>query len=673
MSRLLAALAACLALFPHDTIQSPASPLAPLGQRQEDGLVSSSTFLRRAYHKSEILDGWLYIDGGEFSYRTSTGIKYQYSTSLLAIDLSQDFTGASVKMISTPKPLGAPSLRQGGLWVDRTQKALYLGFAGSHSAFPDRADSPRGLWSFTPDSKGSGNFSNLNGTGPAWFLENPRPFDGLYASGAGAGYFFGGFEGDKPDIEGVNVADEIPTSGMLTYDFKAKTLTKSGAKGLSIGGEMQRGNMIYVPNFGREGILVSIGGCQRSKKIKNFDFLVDNTVARVYDIATKSWHEQITTGGEPTPRKDYCIAGAASNNRTFEILMYAGWGGNLGTSAIAFDQAYILSLPSFRWFKAEYKALRPRHGVSCHHAGGGQVITVGGADTTQEGPNNLYQDVFNNQDSFNQGIGIFDLSTLKFADSYKGGGLDSYTLSPEIQSWYNLNSRLPTFDSAAVSDVFAVENFTAQSVSKPPADAASGGSGSGGGSGGGDGSSRTAAIVGGVMGGVALTALAAGLAWFFLRRRRRRREALAGVVVQSLSVGPNTKNVGGVYHEVSQDHAAQPAEYYYPGYDTTRESTPVAFYDPGAAARTAPPPPAVVATAAAAVAREPTPSLASEPTRYELHSTVPSELASVSSGGVQGSPHLQQHQQSQVHEIQGFQDGRAPSKDEDNYKYNIRF
>ncbi|KAL8404077.1 hypothetical protein RB594_009075 [Gaeumannomyces avenae] len=663
MSRLLVALAVCLALFPRNTIQSPASPLAPLGQRQEDGLVSPSAFLRRAYHKSEILDGWLYIDGGEFSYRTSTGIRYQYSTSLLAIDLSQDFTGASVKMISTPKPLGAPSLRQGGLWVDRTQKVLYLGFAGSHSAFSDKADSPRGLWSFTPDGKGSGNFSNLNDTARAWFMESPRPFDGLYASGAKAGYFFGGFGGDKPDIEGVGVADEVPTSGMLTYDFKTKTPIKSDVKGLSVGGEMQRGNMIYVPNFGREGILVSVGGCQRSKKIKNSDFLVDNTVARVYDIATKSWHDQTTTGSEPAPRKDYCIAGAASTNRTFEILIYAGWAGNLGTSAIAFDQAYILSLPSFRWFKAEYRALRPRHGVSCHHASGGKVITVGGADTTQNGPNFLYQDVFNNDDSFSQGIGIFDLSTLKFVDSYKGGGPDSYTLSPEIQSWYNLNSRLPTFDSGAVSDVFTVENFTAQSVSKPPADAASGDRDSGGGKT----SSNTAAIVGGVVGGLALTALAAGLAWFFLRRRRRHREdgvgTGAGAAVQSLSVGPHAKGAGGVYHEVPQDHPVQPVEYYHPGYETTRESTPVAFYDP-------PPPPPPPAVVAATAARGPTPSLASEQTRYELHSTVPSELASVSLGGVQGPPHLQQ---GQVHEIQSFQDGRARSKDEDNYKYNIRF
>ncbi|KLU84900.1 hypothetical protein MAPG_03934, partial [Magnaporthiopsis poae ATCC 64411] len=567
MSRLLAAIATCLALFPRDAMQSPASPLAPLAQRQEDGYVSLSAFVRRAYHRSEILDGWLYIDGGEFSYRSPTGLRYQYSTSLLAIDLSQDFTGASVKMISTRKPPGAPSLRQGGLWVDRTQKVLYLGFAGSHSAFADRADSPRGLWSFTPDGKGSGTFSNLNGTVSAWFLENPRPFDGLSASGAGAGYFFGGFMGDQPDIKGFNVAEETPTSGMLTYDFKSKTLTQSDAKGLTTtGGEMQRSSMIYVPNFGREGILVTVGGCQRSKEAKNEDFLVSNAMARVYDIATKSWHEQATSGGEPRPRKDFCIAGAASTNKTFEILMYAGWGGNLGIRAIDFDQAYILSLPSFRWFKASYNSLRPRHGVSCHHAGGGKVITIGGADTAQDGPNNVYRDVFNNEDPFKQGIGIFDLSTLKFTDSYKGGGSpDSYTLAPEIQNWYSTNSRLPTFDSAALSDVFAVENFTASSGGKPPADAASGrngaGSGSSGGSGSSDPSSNTGTIVGGVIGGVALTALIAGLVWFFLRRRRQRQDAAAAstsAIAQSQSAGPSTRIAGRVYHEVPQEHAVQP-------------------------------------------------------------------------------------------------------------------
>lgn len=119
MSRLLAAFATCLALFPRDAMQSPASPLAPLQQRQEDGYVSLSAFVRRAYHRckprqphpylpatdypnlqststAEILDGWLYIDGGEFSYRSSTGLRYQYCASInsvLCLDQGTTFVG----------------------------------------------------------------------------------------------------------------------------------------------------------------------------------------------------------------------------------------------------------------------------------------------------------------------------------------------------------------------------------------------------------------------------------------------------------------------------------------------------------------------------------------------------------------------------------------------------
>ncbi|KAK4127900.1 hypothetical protein N657DRAFT_613035 [Parathielavia appendiculata] len=49
-----------------------------LSSRQADGVVDTSTFLRRAYHSSVVLNRRVYIDGGEVSYKKGEDITYQY-------------------------------------------------------------------------------------------------------------------------------------------------------------------------------------------------------------------------------------------------------------------------------------------------------------------------------------------------------------------------------------------------------------------------------------------------------------------------------------------------------------------------------------------------------------------------------------------------------------------
>lgn len=161
--------------------------------------------------KAAVLNGRVYIDGGEVSYYSGTDITFQYcktlhaltvetmvypnssvANSLLSIDLSQDWTSDSVRFDSTSKPSGAANLAGGGLWVDETDGVLYTGFAGTKSNFGDNADQPQGLWSFKPDGTGGGTWQNLNNTADKTFTEQPRPYKGKTASGNGFGYFLGG-------------------------------------------------------------------------------------------------------------------------------------------------------------------------------------------------------------------------------------------------------------------------------------------------------------------------------------------------------------------------------------------------------------------------------------------------------------------------------------------------
>lgn len=353
---------------------------------------------------------------------------------MLAIDLSKDFMIGSIAATSGTKPRLAPNLRAGGIWADDQNQVLYTGFAGIPSAFGDHPSATSGLWSFTPDGAGDGTWTNLNSTADSFFVRNIRPFGGLAASGGGKGYYLGGFQGNN-----TVTGNDVPLnhiSGLLTYDFQTKKLANTSVVGISTGGVVQIGRMMYVPHFGTGGILVSVGGDQVGKVTSGVDALLPMSTVQVFDTASGRWYEQTTSGIVPESRKEFCIAGAVSDNRTFDILVYAGWGGSLGSVAVSFDEAFILSLPAFRWFKADYTPLHPRHGLSCEHLGGGQVLTIGGLDTTQVNETSLYEGPFNTQDPFRDGLNVFDLGAMAFRTNYSARQ-KTYTMNPDIQSYYN--------------------------------------------------------------------------------------------------------------------------------------------------------------------------------------------------------------------------------------------
>ncbi|POS75478.1 hypothetical protein DHEL01_v206132 [Diaporthe helianthi] len=515
-----------------------------------------------------VLNGNVYIDGGEFSYSSSSGVTYQYSSTLLSIDLSADFEPDTVSYRSIPKPSGVPDLNKAGIWVDQTSGLLYTGFAGLTSDFGDAPTVAQGLWSFEPSADGAtGSWTNLNDTTDEYFTTQPRHFSGPVASGNGTGYFLGG--------QILDNGTEVPVSGLLKYNFATKVATNSTVSGISTSGYLQRGMMHYVPNFGPAGVIVAAGGHQLQKGSTE-KFLLSFNSVQVFDPATDTWYEQTTTGNIPEGRKEYCMAGAASSSRTYEILVYAGWDGNLGTTSIPWDEAYVLSLPSFHWFKADFQALRPRHGLTCEHVGGGQVLAIGGVDTTQNGPTSLYDDVFNTRDTHDQGLAVFDMGSLSFTTGYKSNQT-VYNLATDVQNYYNDHDRMADFANSGLKDLFAVEDFTAAATDDTGSGESSSGTGdSGSASGtspgssnpssdsGSTASSSTGAVAGGVVGGLVGAALI-GSAVFFLLRRRKAKRAMLQQNIEGAGTGLGEKTyysgggpASGTYSQVP--HAEMPGQ-----------------------------------------------------------------------------------------------------------------
>ena len=109
----------------------------------------------------------------------------------------------------------------------------------------------------------------------------------------------------------------------------------------------------------------------------------------------------------------------------------------LGPEGAKSDEVYILSLPAFRWFRANYTSNSPRGQHTCHATKTNQMILIGGT-------NPLYSRIFlgdgigagEPRDPWDQGIAVFDMTALKFKDSYEAKA-GPYEPPYAIQQYYN--------------------------------------------------------------------------------------------------------------------------------------------------------------------------------------------------------------------------------------------
>lgn len=382
---------------------------------------------------------------------------------------------------STPKPLDAPSLKNEGIWVDRKGGSLYCGFSGVASSFGTTRVYPRGLWSFTPDGAGDGTWRSYNESADEVFTQQPRLFLGQVTSGNNSGFYLGGTSrppvpdktrDDRPSTGNPNTSSQTQPVSLLSFDFETRKERNATVPGGLSGGVGLSGSLIYVANFGPQGILLSMGGAMGSGQ----DQLVPFWNVRIYNLATQKWYEQQTTGDVPSPRKEFCMAGTPSSGKTYEILVYAGWRGELGSNAISLDEAFVLTLPGFRWIQASYPALHPRHGLTCNAVGGGQILTIGGVDTSQGYSSDPYKATFSTPDPFIQGLAVFSLNTLGWKDSYRSRP-GPYTAAPTVQAYYRSkwvhqllqqalililhSGRKPLagFSSSELENIFSIQDF----------------------------------------------------------------------------------------------------------------------------------------------------------------------------------------------------------------------
>jgi Kelch motif len=221
-----------------------------------------------------------------------------------------------------------PSVSGGTLWADEVNKVFYQ-FGGEFQEVPQQAT----LWAYDAildqwnQSDVPDDVSRLS-----WGA-------GVAVNERAEGYYLGGWHNNHttPGWSGVPVA----TSSMVRYDMMRGFFTNN--TGPDKQGRAE-GALLFLP-ASDNGLLVYFGGIVDPYINGTIIGSPMNTIY-IYDINSAKWYSQTASGDVPDMRRRFC-AGAthADDQSSYNIYLYGG----LSMNGTAFDDVYILSLPSFTY------------------------------------------------------------------------------------------------------------------------------------------------------------------------------------------------------------------------------------------------------------------------------------------------------------------------------------
>ncbi|KAI1075302.1 hypothetical protein F5B20DRAFT_560305 [Whalleya microplaca] len=418
-------------------------------------------YRRRAGHAAALAGNVLLVDGGLVCYDSGVPL---YENQTWIIDLSSSWTNTSLQPIPVPGPASRQPFETATLWYDSTRDIVYEfgGVLSQDGSMPGKYEGTpeESMWCFEMDeSLSSGIWTQVLGpqadrTFPS---DISRPILGASAAGNSSAYYIGGLLSKWTTNKAANsTLHSVP--GLLQFDFNTQTLTNSTNDGSYFASQFSEpgqtpsiaGMMIHVPLFGSQGVFVIIGG--QSNDTGQPKQWWNN--ATIFDPSSGSWYYQRTGGDIPqTPNQTvknwavYCAFGAQDNElMTFDIFTCGRF-----TGFETADTCYILSLPSFTWFATHVKSYPRRVQQTCTATGNRQMIMIGGLDPDQYStdPQNWQAST----DPWGQGIGVFDMTELKYTDKYDSDA-GQYASPYLVQIYYQKNNRFPTWDDPRLQTIF---------------------------------------------------------------------------------------------------------------------------------------------------------------------------------------------------------------------------
>jgi Kelch motif len=233
------------------------------------------------------------------------------------------------------------------------------------------------------------------------------------------GFYFGGLRGDDWGPTTQSTRDWYPANTLIEADMSTMRSTQWSNNTLPDNITARASaELVWIP-VGGQGALVAIGGVTAVESLlpaglndSQISDIEDEapgfmTSLPVYDVVSKTWYTQNTTGDAPGRLTEFCsVVAPARDSSSFNVYIYGGYDG-LNSTSIPSDDVWILSIPSFTWIKA-YSGVSAhgRRGHTCQRIYPDQMLVIGGVNPTPQrciegGP-----------------IQVFNLNTLKFQNLY---------------------------------------------------------------------------------------------------------------------------------------------------------------------------------------------------------------------------------------------------------------
>ncbi|KAH6614895.1 hypothetical protein C7974DRAFT_442924 [Boeremia exigua] len=325
-------------------------------------------FCRRHQHQTCIIDSKLYIDGGKVYYGGSVdnGSVAEQNTRLLweyVVDTNNEYK-FPVQYDNLTKDPEVPSVSGGVLWPDSTNKLFYL-FGGEYDN-SDNVQSFTTLWLYDIlyNTWNRSRSSDSSLTDIKW----PSLGAGTVTD-TGTAYYYGGYLSNlsMPKWSG----DRLMLNSLTSFDMDTRTWKNSTHDQTP----RAEGSLHFIP-ASDTGMLVYFGGLEIENGITGY---ANMSEIQVFDIANNRWFTQTATGDVPSPRRGFCADVVWAKDRSsYNFYVYGG----IASNEQAFDELYILTLPSFQWTLI-YPSSIPNYfggktGMSCNVIRESQMLIIGG-------------------------------------------------------------------------------------------------------------------------------------------------------------------------------------------------------------------------------------------------------------------------------------------------------
>ncbi|KAI1410830.1 hypothetical protein F5Y13DRAFT_166908 [Hypoxylon sp. FL1857] len=481
-------------------------------------------FIRHRYPSVVVFGDYLYIDGGVLSQRSngtdsnSTQSDQIYPSypvnSTLSLRLNESWTNDTAIFRSISKT--APLLSQQIYWSDPSNGAGAL-YTWAGMALGSDPPPTNEQWLFNADGTGGGTWSQVPQGDFRDFSQLRRPVGAAFTQSAHVGYALGGQATSMTDSLVQKDYPGYALTDLVSYNFDSGRWTNTSTVGQYGGyGTSLNARAEYVP-FGPNGLLLFLGGAETPVDATDHS-IVEPTwnVVYLHDPVTGKWYRQPTTGERPPVVERACSVGVQGPNNTYEIFIYGGNSDQIdGTSS----DVHVLSLPGFNFFDAHSPGTpRADHGCAVVGRGKRQMLSYGGVDGGQ-----FLRDPTMTPDPWKQGLGVYDMTEMKWVDSYDPTA-SNYESPAVVSDWY-ANGGMDTV--AWCDDLKGlILNNTSDTYSAPGNSSSTDSST--------DGSRvKTSVIVGSTVGGVAVLSITSTLVFLVVRWRRRRRQST--VVAETLN------------------------------------------------------------------------------------------------------------------------------------------